>query len=595
MDSLAIVKTNYNVELIESKIILTRKKELTSSTKNIATAIAQISRHKKNTVHVLEKPKKTYKDILAMDIETTHATPLLGEIKVISVYGKDLQLVTEDVNEVRHLLNDTEVLKVFHNASFDVTWLRTHGFSVKSYTDTLVMSQILNNHAKKGNSLKEIAKTKLGVDLNKAYQHADNWVGELTEEHKQYALMDAKATYEVFLKFSKAISEKHLDIVLDREINAMDAIIELNMNGIQFDYTGWESELKDMEVESTQLLETLRSTLSLPTLNLQSPIQVKAALHEFGIPVEGTADEVLAKFEDQFAVIKELRRYKKLRKQLNSYGEKLKNAIDSDGRLRGNWKLCGTDTFRMTCKEPNLQGMPGISKPYFKARDGHTFIVADYSTIELRILAEITQDKELVQAFQSGEDLHNKTAAFVFGKGSSEPISSTERKVGKIINFGLVYGMTKWGLQKKINAALDHPIELYEAEAFRSRYFELYQGVLAYQDEMIRSDFILTLGGRYWTEGHCMLPKGAIARFNYPIQSSCAEGLKESLTLFLQDRKQTWQLAAVVHDEIVLEVPDSEVKEASQFLKDCMIGGMGCIVKQIPIEVDINHAKYWVK
>jgi DNA polymerase I-like protein with 3'-5' exonuclease and polymerase domains len=105
-------------------------------------------------------------------------------------------------------------------------------------------------------------------------------------------------------------------------------------------------------------------------------------------------------------------------------------------------------------------------------------------------------------------------------------LQSTERKVGKIINFGLVYGMTKWGLQKKINAALDHPIELHQAEAFRSRYFELYKGVLAYQDEMIRADFIATLGGRYWTDGHYMLPKGAIARFNYPIQSSCAEGLK---------------------------------------------------------------------
>jgi hypothetical protein len=128
----------------------------------------------------------------------------------------------------------------------------------------------------------------------------------------------------------------------------MDAIIELNMSGIT-GLCSWESELMVWRWKDSYL--KLCSTLSSPTLNLQSPNQVKVALHEFGIPVEGTADEVLAKYEDQFAVIKDLRRYKKLRKQLNSYGEKLRNAIDSDGRLRGNWKLCGTDTFRMTCKD----------------------------------------------------------------------------------------------------------------------------------------------------------------------------------------------------------------------------------------------------
>jgi len=134
LDSLAIVRDAYKVELQGSNINLIKRDDTVPSTDAIPEAIAQISRHKKNTIHVLQKTKKTYKAILAMDIETTHATPLLGEIKVISVYGEDIQLVTEDVNEVRHLLNDTEVLKIFHNASFDVTWLRTHGYSVKTYS-----------------------------------------------------------------------------------------------------------------------------------------------------------------------------------------------------------------------------------------------------------------------------------------------------------------------------------------------------------------------------------------------------------------------------------------------------------------------------
>lgn len=595
MNALAILQKEYEIELSGSDLVLTKKAGVSTDPAIITEAIAQISKHKVNVLYVLRKPELKYKIILAMDIETTHVRPQQGVIRMFSIYGEDFQLVSEDLDKVRHLLNDPQVLKVFHNAAFDVTWLRIHGYEVVSYTDTYIMSQIIQNHAKKGHSLKDLAQTKLGMELNKSYQHAANWTGEITEEHKQYALMDAKATYELYLEFERIIKEKHLDIVLDRELKAMDAVIELRMNGMIFDYDGWEKELKIMEEESNQLLDTIRTTLSSPSLNVQSHQQLKQALHAYGIPVEGTADEVLAKFEDQYEVIKVLRRYKKLRKQLNSFGDKLKNAIDNDGRLRGDWKLCGTDTFRMTCKEPNLQGMPGISKPYFKAKDGYSFVVADYSTIELRILAEISKDMELLNAFQNGEDLHEKTAAFVFGKGRDESITPNERKVGKIINFGLVYGMTKWGLQKKINAAIEGSVELHEAEAFRTRYFELYRGVSDYQDQMLKSDIIHTLGGRYWSVDHNMLPEGTIARFNYPIQATCAEGLKEALALFLKGRKPSWQLVAVVHDEVVLEVPNNEISQASQFLKKTMIGGMGSIVKQIPIEVEIKSAKHWVK
>ncbi|WP_438316090.1 DNA polymerase [Sporosarcina sp. FA9] len=595
MGDLSLVRNFYEINVQDSTIHLSANGKIPKGHVELNQALLKLKRHKTNTYHVLTKPEIGYERIIGVDIETTALLPLHGEIKLVSVYGNNTRFVTKDLNEVRDILSDPTVLKIFHNATFDVSWFRAKGYVVNSFVCTFLMSQILNNHVKKGNSLQELAKTKLGMELNKTYQHADNWKGNITEEHKEYALMDAKVAYELYSIFKEAIKQKHLDIVLAREINAMDAIIELNIKGIRFDYDGWEVELQAMQRERDQLLEMIRLELKVPTLNMQSPKQITAALAANGIDVESTKDEVLAKYENQLSSIKDMRQYKKLQKQLSSYGEKIKNAIDKDGRLRGNWKLCGADTFRMTCKEPNLQGMPSISKPYFQSKEGHSFIVADYSTIELRILAEVSQDQELVKAFHEGEDLHNKTAAFIFGNKPIELITPTERKVGKIINFGLVYGMTKWGLQKKINAAIDDPIELYEAEAFRTKYFELYKGVSDYQDQMLKADFIQTLGGRYWKEGHHMLEKGKIARFNYPIQASCAEGLKESLSLFLQGRNASWGLVAVVHDEIVIEVPDSEVEMAKKFLEKSMIGGMSIIVRQVPITVEVKVAKHWVK
>ncbi|WP_193224627.1 DNA polymerase [Bacillus sp. B1-b2] len=595
MDSIKFLQQYFHISIEDEDILLTKKADFPEDCTDLFKFLQEIKRHRENTLSRLRDSPKPYKQVVTIDIETNDLDPLKGEIKLISVFGEGIELVTSNIREVEHLLTDEAILKVVHNAGFDITWLRTKGFEVCSYMDTMVMSQIFHNHVKTDNSLRGMVSKYLKVELDKSLQDSVNWQGDITEEHKNYALSDARVTWELYHFLSEELRGLHLDCVLRREMAAIDAIIELNMTGIRFDYNDWEKELQKMIEESEQLQENVRGLLEAPNLNLQAPAQIIAALRNKGIEIEGTSDEVLAKYEEDFEVIKPIRRYKKLKKQVNAYGEKLKQAISEDGRLRGNWRLIGTDTSRMTCKQPNLQGMPGKAKPYFRSAEGHTFIVADYSNIELRILAEITKDPELTKAFQHNEDLHEKTARVVLDKQLGEVVTSEERKIGKVVNFGLVYGMTKWGLQKKIQAATGLPISLKEAETFRNRYFELYRGVLFYQDRMLKSSFIQTLGGRYWSDDHHMLPKGAIARFNYPIQATGTEGLKEALALLLQDRKRGWKLVAAVHDEIVLEVPDSDTEEASLFLKKVMVAGMSKLVKQIPIEVEINCGKYWCK
>ncbi|SFM20459.1 DNA polymerase-1 [Salibacterium qingdaonense] len=595
MDALAVLQDSFDISLDGNDLVLHPKAALPEDRSTMYEAMVQIKQHKANAVYRLNAPSNAYANIVAFDLETSDLDPLKGEIKLISVWGDGVEKVTSDVYEVEELLRDPSILKVCHNASFDVTFLRTKGITITSYMDTLVMAQVFHNRVKTDNSLKGLAEKYLGRNLNKNLQHADHWQGDLTEDHYAYALLDAQVALELYYFLQEQITHLHLDVVLKREMAAIDTIIELNRNGIGFDYEGWEQELEYMNTESLQFQETVRNLLETPTLNLQSPAQLMAALGEQGIHVEGTSDEVLAKYEGQYDVIDSLRKYKKRRKQINAYGEKLKQAIGKDGRLRGTWRLMGTDTFRMTCKQPNLQGMPGKAKPYFRPEEGKSFIVADYRTIELRILAELSGDPELKQAFYDNEDLHTKTTAAILNKQEGEMVTAEERKIGKVVNFGLVYGMTKWGLQKKIQGATGAAISLQEAETFRNRYFELYPGVLRYQDRMLQRSFIQTLGGRYWSDTHHMLEKGSIARYNYPIQATSTEGLKEALALFLEGRQKTWKLAAVVHDEIILEVPDTNIEEASVFLNNVMVEGMKTLVKQIPIEVELQSAKYWCK
>lgn len=553
----------------------------------------ELSEHKLNTLHILSS-RTPAAQVVGVDIETSSPDRLTCDIRLASVSGSEMELVVEDVEKIADLLKDPSILKVFHDASFSITCLESKGIKVINYTDTMILAQVLQNHVKSAVSLQYLTNYWLGLTMDMALQHRDNWKADLNDEHRSYALEKARATYMLYEVLIEQLSRKHLEVVLNREIRALPATIELQRNGILFDYFGWRTELAKMQIESEELSVRIHSLFDDMELDLDSPDQLKKALTNMGMPLDSTADEVLAKYETDHEVIFLLRKHRHKRKQLSTFGEKLEKMIGVDGRLRGSWSLIGTDTSRMTCVNPNLQGMPGISKPYFHAAENHAFVIADYSNIELRILAEISKDESMIEAFQEGEDLHTKTASVIFAKNLEE-ITSDERKVGKIINFGLVYGMSKYGLQKRIQAATGGSITLEEAGNFRGSYFDLYPGVLKYQDEMLRKKSISTLGGRYWSGNTSELSKGAISRFNYPIQASGAEGLKEALALLMDQKPSHWKLVGAVHDEIILEVPIQEAEKAAQLLNQAMTEGMQKLVKTVPVLVESTISRYWKK
>lgn len=556
--------------------------------------IEKLKLHKQNTRHVLLNDT-TDTPVIAVDIETTAKHFLDGDIRLISMYSAEKQVVTSEVEEVASILRDPIIRKVFHNAAFDVTWLKAKGFEVANYTDTMVMAQIVHNTTKSTNSLKGLAFEYFGEVLNKDKQSTENWQSELSQEHKDYALKDAEITFRLYHALSKEIKIKHLDVVLAREIRALPSVIELNLNGIPFDYSGWQVVLDEMKIEVDELENEIKNHFKISDLLLTSPKQLLDAFATVGIILTSTKEEELSKHESKHPIIAKVCKYKRLKKRITTYGEGLKAKIQPNGRVYGNWRLIGTDTSRMTCNNPNLQGLPSQAKQFVKAPEGKTFIVADYSTIELRILAEITRDEKMVQAFTKGEDLHKKTAQGIFDLNSMEQVSKEERKIGKVVNFGLIYGMTSYGLQKRIMAATGKSISLQQAANFRDNYFKFYPSVLRYQDTMLKADVIQTLGGRYWGAGMPALKKGFISRYNYPIQGTGAEGMKNALALLLERKPNEWKLIAAIHDEIVLEVPTGQAEWAKEVLQNAMQEGMQQLIPSIKIEIEINICDKWTK
>lgn len=537
----------------------------------------------------LNNPPQEYSKIVGVDIETTGLDCFKDRIRLIAVYGDDFSYVGDKLQEVEDILSDSTVLKVFHNALFDVSFLKVAGIEVKNYSDTIVMAKIISNSAV-FDSLEYLAKKYLNLELDKELQHSGNWQAELTQEHHDYCLKDAEVTLKLFRVLYDLIVERYLFPTYRTEISALPSLIELQTNGMMLDKSELRAYLEKLRVQHQELKERLE--IQLACENLNSPPQLLKSLQNLGVPIDNVEEKTLKKQSGMFPIVKELVQYKKLTKVLTTYGKNLLLLIKTDNRVRGNWNLIGTATSRMTCKGPNFQGIPKEIKGFFHANPGHVFVIVDYSTVELRILAEISGCKKLIDAFNQGLDLHYETAKTVLGK---EDISDDERQIGKVINFGLIYGLTAYGLMNEINQIPGFNINKEEAQNFIDMYFMNYKGVAKYKNQQLKSPMVTTLGGRYWDSSNGLKLLKDNQRLNYAIQASCAEGLKESLALLMMEKKDTWRLVGAIHDELICEVPEEDAEYAKSVIEKIMINGMRKLVKQVPIEVESHVSKVWTK
>jgi len=479
-------------------------------------------------------------------------------------------------SELEAILTNSETIKVFHNSALSVSLLRKVGITVTNVNCLTLMAKVLGERY---------------TDLNFL---SFKYLGEMFQTDCGSLILDIslqedalKRTYILYKMLLTEIVGRGLYEVYSRENKANAIIPRLNCDGVLFQFDAWDKSLDGERAEISELEASIKTMLNSPDIDLKAPAQVIEALHRADISIHSLSDESLSSSESLHPVIPLLLRYRKKSVKVRTFGASLKEHIGCDGRLRGSWNILGCRSGRMSCVSPPLQAMPGKSRSFFQPEKGNVFVIGDYSQIELRVLAEISGDETLGKQFLDGADLHSGTAALIYQK-SIDQVTQEERQVGKSLNFGVVYGITEFGIR---NSLLKNCVDitLDEAAHFKMLFLKAYPKVALLQNTLLRSTAVKTLGGRSWYCSKLTLNQ----RLNYPIQGTAAEGLKEALIILNPQLKRTWKLCAIVHDEVLLEVPNSEAEAAKTILQQSMVQGMKKFVKSIPVVVETTLNYNW--
>lgn len=567
-------------------------------------------------------------EVLGFDTETTALDPFEGNIRLVQLSNGaettvvdlkpfaergDLRTIPE-LAPLRDILTDPKIEKVAHNAKFDGKWVKHHlGVDVGGFFDTLLASQLIAaGDQDRRHSLAEVVSFFLGQELDKTQQVSDWSAAELSHSQVEYAARDAATMLPLREKVWEKLNTDGLDKTAKLEFDCVMPVAAMEQNGFYLDRGRWLEQLEKVKKIQAKLADELQDLLSAGVaqaslfgraeINLDSQAQVTDALKNLGVPVpESTRGWQLQPLANDYPVIAKLLEYRSVAKGLTSFGENILEFIKPQtGRIHSDFRQIGAPTGRFSCSNPNLQQIPHGEeyRRAFIAPEGKKLIVADYSQIELRILADFSADENFINAFISGADFHAMTAAQVFNV-KPEEVSSEQRSFAKRLNFGVVYGIgaSRFAMMTGVSQT--------EAENIMRRYFATYRRLDAWLREagqkVIKERVSRTASGRMYRFRFDETDRQAIASarrngMNFPIQGSSADILKRSLRLLHDSMMGTSaKLVNIVHDEIIVEVDASESEVTAQRLEKAMVSAGEEYVKKVPVKVDVKIADEWVK
>ena len=381
---------------------------------------------------------------------------------------------------------------------------------------------------------------------------------------------------------------------------------DMEREGMLVDAGVLESLGGDFKVQIAALTDEI-AEMAGQRVNLNSPKQLGELLFTtLGIPSPkkkiSTSKEVLESLEDDYPICAKILEYRKYQKLQSTYIEALLPMRDGAGRIHTSFDPVGTATGRISSSEPNLQNIPVRTelgkaiRGAFVARPGWLLVDADYSQIELRVLAHISGDPTMIHAFQEGQDIHARTASEVYGVPLGE-VTPQMRSACKAVNFGIVYGISEFTLAKNIG------VSRYEAKDFIERYFARYPGVKAYMDGAVQKGYaqgyVSTLMGRrrylpeLQSDNFNLRSFGERCAMNSPIQGTAADIIKLAMIRVhraLRDGGFAAKLIMQVHDELIIEAPEAEAERVEKLLRDCM---EGVLTLSVPLKTDISTGKNW--
>ena len=544
-------------------------------------------------------------ELVALDLETTGLDARKDRVRLLSISldtvdgGQLAYLVdcfTVDPGPLFDLLAEKEL--VCHNAAFELGFLATLGFAPGAAVhDTMLLSQLLAAGTFDRVNLAACCERYLSKALDKDEQRSD-WSGKLTGEQLAYAALDVQVLVPLLQALDGRLKEAGLLDAAGIEHRCLPALVWMGGKGVAFDVQTGTAMAQQAEADLQRIRGELDAAAPavpgcLPGLqvwNWDSPAQVKAVLHQLGIDLNSTADEVLATVEHPLGDL--LRQHRAVAKLVSGYGRKLLEHVAPDSRIYAAWRQIGAASGRMSCSEPNLQQLPrGEYRRCIVAPAGRVLVKADYSQIEMRIAAKVSGDKSLLEAYQNGEDLHTRTARSVLG---IQNVTKQHRQLAKALNFGLLYGMGVRGFRQYARSQYGLNLTEQEAGRYREAFFRSYPGLGAWH-RRVRSR--KTKETRTLTGRRRLLDDKTpdTQRLNTPIQGTGADGLKLALALLWERRDKAPGAFPVlaVHDEIVVESPADQAAIVVVWLRTAMVDAMAPLVEPVPVEVEVRVGETW--
>lgn len=575
-------------------------------------------------------------DTIGIDTETTSLDAMNASLVGISIafqageavyipVGHSLtaapeQLDLQDVlGRLKPHLENPALKKIGQNLKYDQHVFANYGIALNGIAgDSMLASYIIESHL--GHGLDELSGRWLGLETityeslcgkgAKQIGFADVAIGQATE----YAAQDADFALRLEAHLRAQMDEKQLEMYEKMELPVAQVLFEMERNGVQIDRAELARQSAELGAELMKLEQEAYAAAGQP-FNLNSPKQLQEILFDkMGIPTKGlkktakggisTNEAVLEQLAPDYPLPKIILQNRSLAKLKSTYTDKLPEMISpKDGRVHTTYAQAVAITGRLASNNPNLQNIPIRTEEgrkvrrAFTAPQGSVIVSADYSQIELRIMAHLSGDKTLIAAFQNGEDVHRRTAAEVFGT-APENVSSEQRRYAKTINFGLIYGMGQYGLAKSLG------IDNLSAKNFIDRYFARYPGVAEYmqrtKEQAAAQGYVETLFGR-----RLYLPdirnKNANARagaeraaINAPMQGTASDLIKRAMIDVrncLSDGIGS-KLVMQVHDELVLEVVETELDFVKEKLPQIMAKVDGGLL-DVPLVAEVGVGENW--
>ncbi len=521
--------------------------------------------------------------------------------------------------QLRPLLEDEHRCKLGHHLKYDAHVLRNHGIELRGMRyDSMLESYVFNSTATR-HDLDSVARLYLGVETIHYEDVAGKGAKQLNfrdvpvEAAAEYSAEDSDAALRLHrtlwprLEAAPALAKLYTQV----EQPLVPVLLDMEHCGVLVDALMLRRQSHELSIGLLELEKRAHATAGQP-FNLESPKQLQEVLFgKLGLPVKrktptgqpSTAEDVLEELAEEFELPRIIMEYRGLAKLRSTYTDKLPEQINPrTGRVHTSYHQAVAATGRLSSTDPNLQNIPIRTaegrriRQAFVAPPGHVLIAADYSQIELRIMAHLSGDEGLLDAFANDRDIHQATAAEVFGAASPELVTADQRRAAKAINFGLIYGMSAFGLARQLG------IERGAAQKYVDLYFQRYPGVKRYMDETRATareqGYVETVFGRrlYLPEIRSrnaqMRQYAERSAINAPMQGTAADIIKRAMIdvhRWLQGQPHA-RLMLQVHDELVLEVAEDRADAVIGELREHMTAAAEL---RVPLRVDVGVGQNW--